>query len=131
MKKNINNNVFRQWGYYEVLNIFDRDPIYIKIKKLTIIDNKNISYQYHNHRAEEWFVLKGMGEVIIDGEYSKIKSGDIIKVDRKVKHSIKALKTLEIVEVQYGDEKIEEEDIVRIEYDWDTIIKEHLIKRSN
>ena len=131
MKKNINNNIFRQWGYYEVLNIFDRDPIYIKIKKLTIIDNKNISYQYHNHRAEELFVLKGIGEVIIDGEYSKIKSGDIIKVDRKVKHSIKALKTLEIVEVQYGDEKIEEEDIARIEYDWDTIIKEHLIKRSN
>lgn len=131
MKKNINNNVFRQWGYYEVLNVFDNDPIYIKIKKLTIIDNRNISYQYHNHRSEEWFVLKGIGEVIIDGKCSKIKSGDIIKVNKKVKHSIRALKTLEIVEVQYGDEKIEEEDIVRIEYDWDEIIKEHLIKRSN
>lgn len=131
MKKNINNNVFRQWGYYEVLNVFDNDPIYIKIKKLTIIDNRNISYQYHNHRSEEWFVLKGFGEVIIDGKCSKIKSGDIIKVNKKVKHSIRALKTLEIVEVQYGDEKIEEEDIVRIEYDWNEIIKEHLIKRSN
>ena len=131
MKKNINNNVFRQWGYYEVLNVFDNDPIYIKIKKLTIIDNRNISYQYHNHRSEEWFVLKGIGEVIIDGKCSKIKSGDIIKVNKKVKHSIRAFKTLEIVEVQYGDEKIEEEDIVRIEYDWNEIIKEHLIKRSN
>ncbi len=131
MKKNINNNVFRQWGYYEVLNVFDSDPIHLKIKKLTIIDNRNISYQYHNHRAEEWFVLKGMGEVIIDGKCGKIKSGDIIKVNKKVKHSIRALKTLEIVEVQYGDEKIEEEDIVRIEYNWNEIIKEHLIKRSN
>lgn len=131
MKKNINNSVFRQWGYYEILNGFYSDQICIKIKKLTIIDNRNISYQYHNHRLEEWFVLEGIGEIIIDGKYSKIKSGDIIKVNKKVKHSIRALKTLEIVEVQYGNEKIEEDDIVHIECDWDTIIKEYLIKHSN
>lgn len=131
VKKSINNNIFKQWGYYEVLNNFDASFTHIKIKKLVILDNKNISYQYHNYRAEEWFVLKGRGEIIIDGKYSIVNPGDVVKVDKKTRHSIKALNELEIIEVQYGNKKIREEDIVRIEYDWETILKEHLIQCSN
>ena len=131
IKKTEDNNVFRGWGYYSVLNNFDSDVIHIKIKKLTIFHDKNISYQYHNHRIEEWFVLKGKGEVIIDGKYQKINTGSVLKIGNKVKHSIKAINTLEIIEVQYGDKKIEEEDIIRIEYDWNVILKKHLKKCSN
>lgn len=128
IEKRYDKEVFRKWGYYKVLNIFDTDLFHIKIKKLTILNNKNISYQYHNYRFEEWFILKGTGEVIIDGEYKKINTGDIIKVNKNSNHSVRALQTLEIVEIQYSTKEVEEDDIVRIEYDWETILKKHLIK---
>ena len=37
-------------------------------------------------------------------------------------HSIRAIDTLKIIEVQYSDVMVEEDDIVRLEYDWDKII---------
>ena len=119
-KKN-QKQVYRTWGFYEVLDNYDCEDFHLKIKKLTILPNKNISYQYHNIRGENWFILKGNGETIINGQKNKIKAGDIINISKKEKHSIKAINTLEIIEVQYGKEKLEEEDIVRIEYDWDKI----------
>lgn len=118
----INDNEFyRNWGTYTVLNYFENLNFKIKIKKLVIMPNQNISYQYHNFRRENWYILSGEGEVIIDGIKKTIKSSDTICVEIKQKHSIKAIKKLEIIEVQYGC-KTDEKDVVRIEYNWDKII---------
>lgn len=50
----------------------------IKIKLLNIFSSKNISYQYHNYKNEEWFVLSGQGVAIVGKQLSKIKLGDRI-----------------------------------------------------
>ena len=91
---------------------------------MTLFPNKNISYQYHNHRNEDLIILDGNGEIIIDGKIKKFNRGDKITVKIGAKHSIRANTLLEIVEVQYGY-LCEEEDIVRLENDWNKIINIH------
>ena len=117
-----NNKTIRSWGYYEVLNNYFFDEISIKIKYLKIYQNKNISYQTHNFRDEFWIILDGYGEVIINGRLSKIKKGDTCYINAGDKHAIKAIQTLKIMEIQRGVKTIEE-DIERIEYEWDNISK--------
>ena len=90
------------------------------LKYLKIKPGSNISYQCHNYRNEFWMVVKGSGEIIINGKLKKVKAGDSCFININDKHAIKASETLEIIEVQHGSKTIEE-DIERIEYDWDKI----------
>lgn len=112
----------RKWGSFRVVEDFDRDERHIRIKNLVINPGKNISYQYHNERGETWYLLQGSGEVILDGKIQKVKEGDIINIPVKQKHTIRADKQIEFVEVQYGTKKIREDDIVRLAIEWDEII---------
>ena len=45
-----------------------------------------------------------------------------VRIEKKQKHAVKANTKLEIIELQQGDKKVEENDIVRLEYDWDVIM---------
>lgn len=112
---------YRNWGFYKVLNTYKTKEENIKIKYLKVMADKNISYQYHNFRDEIWHISSGNGIIIIDGKRKKITSGDIVKVKRGQKHSIKALTDLEIIEIQSGQKTVES-DIVRLEKNWESIV---------
>lgn len=103
----------KRWGKYKV---YENNGTSLT-KKLIIEADKQISYQYHEHRKEVWTILSGEGILYLDGVKSRVSEGDVIKVSEKIKHGIKALTQLEIIEVQIGD-KLEEEDIVRINLEW-------------
>lgn len=103
----------KRWGKYKVYE----NSGGALTKKLIIEEGKQISYQYHAHRKEVWTILSGEGILYLDGVKSKVSVGDVIKVDEGKKHGIKAVTQLEIIEVQIGD-KLEEEDIVRINMEW-------------
>ena len=113
----------RRWGYFEVLNELNYDLLKIKTKKLVIFPNQNISYQYHNNRSENWYILEGDGEIIIDGNLNNIKAGDVFNIKIQQKHTVKATSQLSIFEVQYGTIEPDESDIVRLETEWDNILK--------
>ena len=123
IKKKNTGMEFRKWGFFKVIQDFDRNKRHIRIKDLVIFPNQNISYQYHNERSETWYLIKGDGEVIIEGKIKKVKAGDIISIPVQKKHSMRAHHTIEFVEVQYGTKKIREEDIVRLGIEWDEILK--------
>ena len=107
----------REWGEFFVLDEFPT----VKVKRLIIKKDKNISYQYHNHRSEFWAILEGIGYIILDGILSKVNAGDTFTIEKNVKHSITAIDgDLVILEVQYGTE-CNEDDIVRITKDFDFI----------
>lgn len=107
----------RGWGEFFVLDEFPT----AKVKRLIIKKDKNISYQYHNHRNEFWTIVEGKGYLVLDGRLTKVSIGDTITIDKNVKHSIKAIDgDLVILEVQYGTE-CNEDDIVRITRDFDSI----------
>jgi mannose-1-phosphate guanylyltransferase len=105
----------KRWGRYSVLNeeILKDDRLCIT-KKLTIEKDKGISYQYHHHRDEIWTVVAGRGLLVLDGVESIVTSGDIVKIPALMKHSVVALETMSLIEVQIGT-RIFEGDIVRLD----------------
>jgi len=104
--------VSRPWGTYK--NILEEE--YTKVKKIVINPGESPSYQYHFKRSEIWVVIKGTGEVKIDGAILNLNTGEVIRIPVEAKHTITNTGDDELVfiEIQLG-ESFEEEDIVRVE----------------
>lgn len=65
-----------------------------------------------------WFDVIYMAPLVIIGDDVKeINPGDVVRIEKNKKHAVKANTKLEIIELQQGDKKVEENDIVRLEYD--------------
>lgn len=113
----------RRWGWYHVLNYqkFHQKEEMLT-KRLHIHAGKNLSYQFHRHRSEVWVVVAGEGEFILDDQPLAVSAGDVLSIPVGAKHTIKANKDLDIIEVQLGTSLVEH-DIVRISMSWDDIKK--------
>ncbi len=107
--------VYRPWGFYEILE----EGRFYKVKKITVLPGKKLSYQLHYHRSEHWVVVKGMAKVTIEGKERFIRSGESIFVRSGYKHRLEnpGKIPLEVIEIQVG-EYLEEDDIVRFEDEW-------------
>lgn len=109
----------REWGEYRVMDYQSyEDGTKSLTKELVILPDRNISYQKHFHRNEIWTFVKGSGLLLINGEVKKVKSGDNVYIKVGDLHAIKAIEELHIIEVQIGDDLVEE-DIERFEWNWD------------
>lgn len=100
----------RLWGYYQVLYTDD----FCKIKHLYIDREKNISYQYHLHRAEYWTVVSGSGKFVLDGRPYLLQAGNSVRIEAGQRHTVRNVgeDVLIIHEIQTG-RILEETDIVR------------------
>jgi len=109
----------REWGYYRVLH----DVPGLKVKELTIDPGKRLSMQKHYDRSELWFIADGEATV---GEYSIVYPTSI-QTPHLPKHSTHRIpveqwhqlsnpytRPCRIIEIQYGDQCVEE-DIERKE----------------
>lgn len=101
----------RQWGYYRVLHSVGKQ---VKVKELTVDPGKTLSMQKHNLRAELWFVAEG--EATLNWEYGgekiKLHKQQTINVGEWHQLHNPTDKPLRVIEIQYGDDCIEE-DILR------------------
>jgi D-beta-D-heptose 7-phosphate kinase/D-beta-D-heptose 1-phosphate adenosyltransferase len=104
----------RAWGYYRVLHEQNKE---VKLKELTVDPGKCLSMQRHKDRAEHWFVAEGTAtvyslnrstDVELSGTYEKFESLHIGKTEW---HQLcnEAEGPLKIVEIQYGDNCIEDD----------------------
>ena len=104
----------RAWGYYRVLHEQNKE---VKLKELTVDPGKCLSMQRHKDRAEHWFVAEGTAtvyslnrstDVELKGTYEKFESLHIGKTEW---HQLcnEAEVPLKIVEIQYGDNCIEDD----------------------
>ena len=109
----------RIWGEYRVLYFqqFDNGMKSLT-KELVVIPGRSISYQKHNHRSETWTIVRGKGLLLVNGVVREISAGESVFIKKDYKYSIKAINELHIIEVQIGDELLEE-DIERFEWDWE------------
>ena len=109
----------RRWGTYKVIDRYEAQDKHSRslTKHLCIKAGKSISYQVHFHRDEVWVFVDGTGKLVLDGEVSEIKSGDVVFIRKGQKHAVKAITDLHFIEVQTGDELVEE-DIERFDYNW-------------
>ena len=107
----------RPWGKFEK---FHENQL-STVKLIYINANSRLSLQYHRERWEFWKVIKGTAQVELDGKIIEVKEEENIVIPKGVKHRVKALNNnCVILEISYG--KFDENDIVRIEDDYQRII---------
>lgn len=108
----------RGWGEYKVLDYKShQDGNNSLVKELILTQGQHISYQRHKHRMEVWTFTEGTGELILDGEVKPVSRGDVAVIRAGMKHAIRAVSELHIIEVQIGSE-LTEDDIERLDWDW-------------
>jgi mannose-6-phosphate isomerase len=105
----------RPWGSYEVLAEADDH----KVKTISVLPGKRLSYQTHARRSEHWLVVRGSGVVTLDGRDIPVQAGVAVDVPTGAAHRIEntGAGALLFVEVQRGD-YFGEDDIVRLEDDF-------------
>ena len=105
----------RPWGRYDVLS----DAADHKVKRLTVEPGHRLSYQWHAHRSEHWFVVAGEGIVTLDGVDHAVSAGTAIDVPVGAAHRIANPGDVPLVfiEVQHG-ESFAEDDIERLDDDY-------------
>ncbi|MEG6521762.1 mannose-1-phosphate guanylyltransferase/mannose-6-phosphate isomerase [Desulfotomaculum sp. 1211_IL3151] len=106
---------YRPWGSYTILE----EGRFYKIKRITVLPGKKLSYQMHHHRSEHWVVVKGTAKVTIEGIENIVPSGESIFVKTGYRHRLEnpGKVLLEVIEVQLG-EYLAEDDIVRLQDDF-------------
>lgn len=108
----------RRWGTYRVIDSTTYSDGYRSLtKSITLRAGKNISYQIHAHRDEVWTFVDGEGLLLLDDRLIPVSRGYVANIRRGQKHAVKALTDLTFIEVQSGDQLVEE-DITRLQLDW-------------
>ena len=107
--------VDRNWGYYKVL----LEGNGYLVKELTIHPGKYLSNQRHQHRKEEWLVVSGSINVVLQTDHALERSlvfnkGDKLTIQKKMWHHVGNIgnEDAKIIEVWMGD-ILDEEDIER------------------
>lgn len=110
----------RNWGYYKILHT---DGPGVKLKELTVDPGKCLSMQVHNQRNEFWFISTGCATVYTLNDKEELeKMGTFLEkthlfISKNQWHQLcnETKEPLRIIEIQYGENCIEE-DIVRKDF---------------
>jgi mannose-1-phosphate guanylyltransferase len=114
----------RSWGWARILDDQNYDDGRSVItKRVGILQGRNISYQLHINREEVWTIVKGEGEFVQNGNYMRVKAGNVLHIPMKTLHSIRAVSELEIIIVQSGNGE-EDSRIVELYNTWEEV-EEH------
>ena len=111
----MSHNVRRPWGWYEVII----DSPEHKVKRISVLPEQRLSYQYHDKRSEVWTVVKGELTIILDDEKLFRTVGESITIPQGSKHRAwnETDQLVSFIEVQTGT-YFGEDDIVRLEDDY-------------
>jgi mannose-6-phosphate isomerase-like protein (cupin superfamily) len=96
-----------------------RDEEKFKVKRITVDPGQQLSYQSHTKRTENWVVVEGTAEVVLDDVARRIEVGQNIIIPKNAKHRVRnpGSKPLIFVEIQTG-EYFGEDDIKRYQDDY-------------
>ena len=103
------------WGMWEVIL---HESTY-KVKRVTVLPGKRLSYQKHFKRLEHWHIVEGSGLVTLNGKQIALTDGESITIPCEAAHRIAntGKVSLVFIEVQHGS-YCEEDDILRLEDDY-------------
>lgn len=90
----------KSWGSYQVLDV-ESTGMTVKV---TLLPNHAMNYHSHERRDEMWTVLRGEGICTIDGKEQKVEAGDVVMLPVGCKHTVRAITTLVIMEIQFGED---------------------------
>ena len=102
----------RPWGSFDILDGGEG----FQVKRLTISPGASVSFQYHNHRAEHWIVVRGTAKVTKGDEVFILNENESVSIPQGMKHRLENPGNipLEVIEAQMGD-YLGEDDIIRLE----------------
>ncbi|RAX53052.1 mannose-1-phosphate guanylyltransferase/mannose-6-phosphate isomerase [Helicobacter sp. 16-1353] len=117
----IHSTAYRPWGSYTIL----LDATNYKIKQIVVKPKKRLSLQKHFHRSEHWVVVSGSAIVTLENKEFFLKANESTYIPMGNVHRLENPGKIDlvIIEVQVG-EYLGEDDIVRIEDDFNRIEKE-------
>ncbi len=109
---NINQKVYRPWGWYHSIDESER----FKVKRICVKPKASLSLQKHHHRAEHWVVVKGTAQVVCDDKTMLLTENQSTYIPLGAVHRLSNPGNipLEMIEVQSGS-YLEEDDIIRLE----------------
>lgn len=112
--------VYRPWGYYKTIEGDDYNKF--KVKVITVLPNKRLSLQTHEHRSEHWVIVSGIAKVQVGKDFLILNKNQSVFIPKETLHRIENIGDilLEFVETQIGD-FLGEEDIIRYEDDFSRI----------
>lgn len=90
----------KSWGTYTVIDV---QPGSMTIK-ISMKAGEKMSYHMHNHREEVWTIVSGIGKVIMDDTEQFLHIGDVVTIAAGRKHTVEAITSLDMIEVQLGTE---------------------------
>ena len=97
----------RQWGYYRILH----EVSGCKVKELTVDPGKSLSMQKHFKRSEYWLVTEGECKVEQEFVSMFVRKHETVQIGVGQWHQLSNPFTVpcRLVEIQYGEECIEED----------------------
>lgn len=100
----------RPWGSFTLLEKGEN----FQVKLIEVKPGAKLSEQMHNHRSENWIVVKGTAKVFIDGSEKVLHAGESIYIPANARHRLEnpGKINLTLIEVQIG-EYLGEDDIIR------------------
>ncbi len=103
----------RPWGNFERFTL--NEPCTVKI--ITVNPNQELSLQQHEHRDEQWRMLRGGGTVTVGDTKTPVAPGEEFRVLRGEKHRVSSGPDgLVFLEISFG--QFDETDIQRFEDDY-------------
>ena len=107
--------IYRPWGSYTSLELGDN----YQVKRINVNPGARLSLQSHNHRAENWIVVKGEALVTVNDDQFVVKKGERAFIPKGARHRMenRGPEPLALIEVQSGN-YLGEDDIVRYEDDY-------------
>lgn len=119
MLKKTPNTVRRPWGTYQ--KIYQECGVWVK--RVEVDPGARLSLQKHNHRSEKWIIVSGEGLVVVNNLTITVAAGSVVDIPVRVLHRMANMgkQPLVFIEVACGN-KLTEEDIVRLQDDFDRIV---------
>lgn len=105
----------RPWGLFKQFIINQEATV----KLLYVKKRHRLSYQYHEHRHEFWYVVSGEIKATVNGRDITLKKNDQIDIPSNYKHRIEGVKNSVILEIAFG--QFNENDIIRLNDDYKRI----------
>ena len=116
----------RRWGTLETLDNTETTQLSTLTRKIRIHDGMTSSYHYHKDRDEIWTILKGTGELILEGNKISLSQGKAVCIRKKQRHAVKAFKDFEYIEIHVGT-SVGNDDIHRLTFEWDEIERSSIL----
>jgi len=105
----------RPWGSFRVL----LDEKGLKVKKITVNPKSRLSLQLHQHRCEWWKIISGVGMMQVGSKEWTVGRWDTVVIEKLQVHRITNETDTPIVFVEIQTGVCQEDDIIRIEDDYE------------